>query len=126
MGVKLVYEERHHRPWLLFIPSYFKVYEDRIEAYFWPYKHVTPISEIEEIKIVERIPWYVGWGLRIDPFKKKIYFAIHHGRSVEIKRRNGYWKSIILSVKNPEEFASIIKKYQNNQGKMRQQDFFKE
>jgi hypothetical protein len=26
MGVKLVYEERHHKPWLLFIPSCFKAY----------------------------------------------------------------------------------------------------
>jgi len=57
--------------------------------------------------LVERIPWYVGWGLRILP-NRTLYFAIHHGRSVELERKSGYWKKIVLSVKDPEKFISIL------------------
>ncbi|MEM2897104.1 MAG: hypothetical protein QW265_01525 [Candidatus Bathyarchaeia archaeon] len=103
---KLIYEEKSYR---LAFPSYFSIREDRIEAYFWPYKYTIPFQSIKGVEIVEKIPWYVGWGLRIDPFKKKLYFAIHHGKSVEVERKNGYWKKIVLSVKNPEKFFSIIK-----------------
>jgi hypothetical protein len=103
---KPIYEEKSYR---LAFPSYFKLYKDRIEAYFWPYKHTIPISDIDGIRIIERIPWYTGWGLRIDPFKKKLYFAIHHGRSIEIKKGSGYWKSVILSIKDSEKFFLMLK-----------------
>ena len=107
--MELFYEEKQHEPWLLFLPSYFRIYGDSVEAYFWLYRFIIPISEIEEVRIIEKIPWYVGWGLRIDLFRRKLYLAIHHGRSVEIKKRNGYWKSIVLSIKDPEKFISIVK-----------------
>jgi len=101
---RIFYEEKSYR---LLLPSYFKIYEDKVEAYFWPYRHVTPISDIKKISLVERIPWYVGWGLRILP-NRTLYFAIHHGRSVELERKSGYWKKIVLSVKDPEKFISIL------------------
>ena len=102
---RLLYEEKSYR---LLAPSYFKIYEDRIEAYFWPYRHITSISDIKKISVIEGIPWYVSWGLRVNPFIETLYFAIHRGRSIEIERENGYWKKIVLSVKNPEKFMSII------------------
>ena len=102
--IKPVYEEISYR--LLFL-SCFRIYTDRIEVYFWPFKCKIPLSEIKKVKIIDRIPWYVGWGLRIW-FGRKLYFAIHHGKSVEIEKKSGYWRKIILSVKNPEKFAGII------------------
>lgn len=108
---RILHEEKSYR---LLFPSYFRIYEDRVEAYFfcvfWPYKHTTSISDIKKIRIVEGIPWYVGWGLRIAP-GRRLYFAIHHGKSVEIERKSDdiYWKKIILSVKDPEKFMSIVK-----------------
>jgi len=102
--IKPVYEETSYR---LLFPSCFRIYTDRIEASFWPFKCEIPISEIKKVKIIDRIPWYVGWGLRIW-FGRKLYFAIHHGKSVEIEKKRGYWRKIILSVKNPEKFAGII------------------
>jgi hypothetical protein len=103
---KLLYEETSHR---LLIPSSFKIYEEKVVVYFWPYKHEIPFSDIREVKIIERIPWYVGWGLRINPISRRLYFAIHHGKSVEIERDSGYWKKIVLSVREPEKFISIFK-----------------
>jgi len=107
---RILYEEKSYR---LLFPSYFRIYEDRVEAYFfcvfWPYKHTTSISDIKKIRIVEGIPWYVGWGLRI-ALGRRLYFAIHHGKSIEIERKSGYWRKIVLSVKNPGKFMSIINK----------------
>ena len=108
--MKPLYVEEHRKPWLLFLPCYFKIYEDKVEAYFWPYRHIIPISKITEIKVIERIPWCVGWGLRIDPFERKLYFAIHHGKSVEIRKKDGLWRSVVLSTKDPEKFVSTIRK----------------
>lgn len=101
---RILYEEKSYR---LLFPISFKIYEDRVEAYFWPYRHTTPISDIKKISFVERIPWYYGWGLRI--LAGTLYFAIHHGKSIEIERESGYWKKIVLSVKDPEKFMSIVK-----------------
>lgn len=103
---KPVYEETFHR---LLFPSCFRIYTDRIEACFWPFKCKIPIYEIKKVKIIDYIPWYIGWGLRIW-FGRKLYFAIHHGKSVEIEKKKGYWRKIVLSVKNPEKFIRIVER----------------
>ena len=103
--IKPIYEENFYR---LLVPSHFRIYKDRIEAYFWPIKYEIPFADILNIKIINKIPWYVGWGLRIG-LGRKLYFAIHHGKSIEIERESGYWKKIILSVKNPRKFVRVIK-----------------
>jgi len=102
----LLYEEKSYR---LLLPTSFRVYKDRIEAYFFPYKHVIPLSDIKGVKIIEKIPWYVGWGLRINPLKRRLYFVTHHGKSILIERYSGFWREIVLSVKDPQRFASHIK-----------------
>jgi len=109
---RILYEERGH---MLIFPYNFKIYEDRVEAYFltiFPYTHTTPISDIKNIKLIERFPWYYGWGLRVKVIgEKTMYFLTHHGKNVEIERKSDdiYWKKIILSVKDPEKFMSIVK-----------------
>jgi len=100
-----LYEEASHR---LVFPAGFKLYADRVEAYFWPYRRVIPVSEIVAVRVLGRIPWYVGWGLRLDPLRRRLYFALHHGRSVEIDVRKGYWRRVVLSVKEPDRFASLL------------------
>jgi len=104
---KPLYKERSHR---LLFPTYFKIYENKIEAYFWPFKYEIPLSDVKDIEIIEKIPWYIGWGLRIHPWKRRLYFAIHHGKSVKIEKENGFWREIVLSVKNPEKFVSTLER----------------
>lgn len=86
-----------------------RVLDDGVEAYFFPYRYMIPRAKIEDVRIVERIPWYVGWGLRISPSGKKIYFVPHHGRYVEIMVRNGRWRSVVLYVRNVERFLSYLR-----------------
>jgi hypothetical protein len=85
-----------------------RILDDGVEAYFFPYRYMIPRAEIEDVRIVERIPWYVGWGLRIVPFGK-IYFVPHHGRYVEIRVRNRCWRSVVLYVRNVERFLSYLR-----------------
>jgi len=108
MKARLLYEEKVRKPYLLFLPCHFRIYEDFVEAYFWPYKHVAQISNIEEVRVVERLPWYVGWGLRVNPFKRELYFAVHHKKGVEILQKEGMWRSVVLTPKEPEKFTSIL------------------
>jgi len=35
---------------------------------------------------------------------------------VEIEKKKGYWRKIILSVKNPEKFARIIERLKQKAG----------
>ena len=104
---KLIYEETSYH---LLFPSYFRIYSDKIEAYFWPFKYEIPLSDVKNIEMIEKIPWYIGWGLRIHPWKRRLYFAIHHGKSIKIRKENGFWREIVLSVKDPENFASILER----------------
>jgi len=110
-----IYEEKSYR---LLFPSCFRVYNNRIEACFWPFRYEIPFSDVVNVRIIDKIPWYVGWGLRIG-FGRKLYFAIHHGKSIEIERKNSYWKRIILSVKNPEKFVKLIGRGRKNERKER-------
>ena len=101
-----IYEEVSY---CLLFPARFRIYSNKIEAYFWPFRYEIPILDIARIKIIDKIPWWVGWGLRIW-FGRKLYFAVHHGKGVKVERKGGYWKKIVLSVKNPERFVELIEK----------------
>jgi len=102
---KPFYEEKSYR---LLFPMSFKVYKDRIEAYFLTIKYEIPFSSITNVRVVEKIPLYVGWGLRINFWDKILYFVYHHGKCIEIERKNSYWRKIVLSVKDANKFLRLI------------------
>ena len=103
-----LYEERG-RFWLW--SYYFKVYRDRVEAYFTPHRQVIPFADVEGVELVERIPWTVGRGLRYGvPGSKHAgmkYFAIR-GEGIQLKLKSGRWKKVVLSVKEPAKVKAII------------------
>lgn len=105
---KPLYEEKSYR---LLLPSHFRIYNDRLEAYFFPYRRTIYYADIEKVGTLEKIPWYVGWGLRFDPFDKKMYFAIHHGKSVEIEKKSGCLRKVVLSVERPEKFLAAVNEW---------------
>jgi hypothetical protein len=96
----------------LFLWSFsIKVYQDRIEAYFTPHRQVIPLSDIESVEIVEKIPWTVGRGLRYGIPRTKHsgtkYFVIR-GEGIILGLKRGRWKKIVLSVKEPEKVKALI------------------
>jgi len=105
---KILYEEKQFK-WYTLFPFRFRIYSSKIEVSFFPYKYEIPFSDIKGIKIVNKIPWWVGWGLRLNPFSKTLYFLSHHKKCVQVERKSGYWKKIILSVKNPEKFITHLR-----------------
>ena len=104
----IIYEERIYNPLILF-PMSFKIHRDKVEVKFFPFKYEIPINDIISVGILEKIPWYVGWGLRINLKSRTLYFLAHHKKCVEISRRGGFWKRIVLSAKNPERFVETLK-----------------
>ncbi len=105
-----LYEEKGR---LIFWPYYFKVYQDRIEAYFSPHKQVIPLSDVERVELVEKIPWTVGRGLRYGirgtKHRGTKYFAIR-GEGIILRLKSGRWTKIVLSVKDPEQVKSLLEK----------------
>ena len=105
-----LYEEKG-RLWIIW-SYYFKVYQDRIEAYFAPHKQVILISDIESVELLEKIPfWSVGRGLRYGirgtKHRGTKYFATR-GKGIRIRMKRGRRKKIVLSVKEPERVKSLI------------------
>ena len=103
-----LYEEKGR---LIFWSYSFKIFQDRIEAYFTPHKQVIPFSDIESVELEEKIPWTVGRGLRYGIPKTKHsgikYFAIRD-EGIKLGLKSGRWKKIVLSVKEPEKVKALI------------------
>lgn len=98
-----LYEEKDR---FLFWSYYFKVYPDRIEAYFTPHQQIIPISNVEQVELVDKIPKIIGRGLRYGRKRTKYFVIRDEGLRLIMKR--GRWKSIVLSVKEPERVKTII------------------
>jgi hypothetical protein len=106
----LLYEEKGR---LIFWSYSFKVFQDRVEAYFTPHKQVIPFSDVESVELVEKIPWTVGLGLRYGIPRTKHsgtkYFLIRD-KGIRLGLKSGRWKKIVLSVKEPEKVKSLIER----------------
>jgi hypothetical protein len=45
-----------------FFSMKFRIMGSGVEAVMPPFKYRIPFSEIKEVKIIDNIPWYAGWG----------------------------------------------------------------
>jgi hypothetical protein len=86
----------------------FRITTDGIEATMPPFKYRVPFSEIKEIKTIEDIPWYAGWGLRI--WGRRLAFISMRKSAVLIEKNRGSFRKLILTTQNPDEFIKILKK----------------
>ncbi|MFW9830781.1 MAG: hypothetical protein ACFFD8_03320 [Candidatus Thorarchaeota archaeon] len=104
----LLYKEEGR---LIFWAYSFKIYQDRIEAYFTPHKQVISFSDIKSVELVEKIPWTVGRGLRYGIPRTKhsgIKYFVIRGEGIRLRLKSGRWKKIVLSVKEPQKVKSLI------------------
>ncbi len=90
-----------------FFSMKFRITDNGIEAIMPPFKYSIPFSEIKEVKTIENIPWYVGWGVRI--WGRRLAFVSMRKSAVAIEKRNGFFRTIILTTRNPEVFTQKIK-----------------
>lgn len=85
----------------------FRITKDGVEAVMPPFKYSIPFSEIKEVKTIEDIPWYAGWGLRM--WGRRLAFVSMRKSAVEIERKRGFFRRLVLTTRNPEEFAKMVR-----------------
>jgi hypothetical protein len=85
----------------------FRITNTGVEAVMPPFKYSIPFSEIKEIKTIEDIPWYAGWGLRL--WGRRLAFISMRKSAVLIEKEKGFFRKLILTTQNPEEFIKKLK-----------------
>ncbi len=85
----------------------FRITNDGVEAVMPPFKYSIPFSEIKEIKTIGDIPWYAGWGLRL--WGRRLAFISMRKSAVLIEKKKGFFRKLILTTQNPEEFIKKLK-----------------
>ena len=89
-----------------FFKMKFTITENGVEAVMPPFSYRVLLSEIKEINTTD-IPWYASWGLRIRG--RKLAFVSMHKKAVKIEKENGFFKALVLTTRDPDEFVRIVK-----------------
>ncbi|MCX9083291.1 MAG: hypothetical protein OIN87_00655 [Candidatus Methanoperedens sp.] len=88
-----------------FFKMKFRITDTGIEATMPPFNYRIRFSEIKEIRTTN-IPWYVGWGLRL--WGRKLAFVSMHKKAVMIEKEKGFFKALVLTTRDPDEFIKIV------------------
>ncbi len=84
----------------------FRISNKGVEAVMSPFTHKVAFSEMREVRVIEKIPWYVGWGLRI--WGRRLAYVSMHKSAVAIDKKKGIFKTLVLTAEDPEKFAEMI------------------
>lgn len=84
----------------------YSVSSDGILVNYPPLKYRIPFSEIESVELEPKLPFYTGWGLRIQG--RTLVFASSHDRGVRIRKNNGYFRGVVMVSYNPENLRDQI------------------
>lgn len=85
----------------------FRITNVGVEAVMPPFKYSIPFSEIKEMKTIGDIPWYAGWGVRM--WGRRLAFISMRKSAVLIEKRKGFFRKLILTTQNPENFIKRVK-----------------
>lgn len=84
----------------------FRVTDNGVEAVMFPFSHKVAYDNIREVHIIDKIPWYVGWGMRI--WKRRLAFVSMHKSAVAIEKKKGIFKALVMTASDPEKFIEAI------------------
>ncbi len=84
----------------------FRAGSEHVEAWMFPVRYRVGYGEVEGVDVVE-LPWYWGWGLRV--LGRRLAFVSRHGRAVRIRKRQGVFRELLLTVREPERFAELVR-----------------
>lgn len=90
-----------------FFSMKFRITNNVVEAVMPPFKYRVPFSGIKEVRTIDNIPWYVGWGLRL--WGRRLAFVSMRKRAVVIEKKRGFFRKLVLTTRNPEEFVKMVK-----------------
>jgi magnesium-transporting ATPase (P-type) len=94
-----------------FFKMKFRITEESVEAVMPPFSYRVLFSEIKEVSTTG-IPWYVGWGLRI--WGRRLAFVSMHKKAVKIQKENGFFKALVLTTGDPDDFIRMVKQGMNS------------
>jgi len=106
-------EERYVLPLVLLIylaamRSFFSVRflitSDSVVAVFPPFRYSIPFSNISSVETVNEFPLYMGWGI----WGRKLVFAGKHAKAIAIRKKKGFFRTIILVSENSDEFRREV------------------
>jgi hypothetical protein len=90
-----------------FFSMKFRIADSGVEAVMPPFKYSIPFSDIKDVKTIENIPWHVGWGVRL--WGRRLAFISMRKNAVLIEKNKGFFRKLILTTQNPEEFIKRLK-----------------
>ncbi len=94
-----------------FFSMRFRITGNGVEAIMPPINYRVQFTEIKEVKMIKKIPWYVGWGLRL--WGRKLAFVSRHKRAVVIEKENGFFRALLLTPEDPDEFVKMVQERMN-------------
>lgn len=89
-----------------FLGMKFRITDKSVEAVMPPFVYSVPFSEITGMRTIENIPWHAGWGLRV--WGDRLAFVSRQKSAVEIGKGCGFFKQVLLTTRDPEEFINRI------------------
>ncbi len=84
----------------------FRITDKSVEAVMPILSYRVLFSEIKEVSTTD-IPWYIGWGIRI--WGRRLAFVSMHKKAVKVEKENGFFKALVLTTRNPDEFLKIVR-----------------
>lgn len=90
-----------------FFSMKFRITDSGVEAVMPPFRYGIPFSGIKEVKTIENIPWYIGWGVRL--WGRRLAFVSMRKSAVMIEKKSGFFRRLVLTTREPEEFARRVK-----------------
>ncbi len=84
----------------------YSVSSDGVLVNYPPLKYRIPFSEIVSVELEPELPFYTGWGLRIQG--RTLVFASSHDRGVRIRKNNGHFRGVVMVSYNPDNLKQQI------------------
>jgi hypothetical protein len=84
----------------------FRITSKGVEASMFPFTHKVSYDNIKDVHIIDKIPWYVGWGLRV--WGRRLAFVTMHKKAVAIEKKKGIFKTLVMTTSDPEKFIERI------------------
>ena len=92
-----------------FFSMKFSVTDSAVVASMWPFRSRVGFKEIESIEVVQKLPWWLGWGLRMWYRRGAMQaFVSQRKPSLLIHKKKGRIKKILLTTQDPEEFKKKV------------------
>ena len=89
-----------------FLKMRFLVTEEAVEVRAPLYAYRVPVADITSVELFDRIPFYVGWGIRV--WGDVLYFATQHKQSVLVHKKTGHFRKVVFTAREPMKLIAGI------------------